>query len=314
MQAPPPRRQSQDPLQDPMQYYHESLTVDTEDGSRFRVYRGGRSEGGTVLFLLHGAGHCAMSWAFFTKEMRDAAKIVAMDLRGHGATQTSTESDMSLSRLAQDVIEVIQKLCPSDPLVLFGHSMGGAVAVQCAALGTLPQLKGLFVLDVVEGTALESLALLPAFLKDRPTWFPTLEAAVEWVSVEPLQPAPSSRPSAAAHISAQLLRARAQSMHLCLFLGWVGGFCPIHRFSLLAAAGLPSPQRGQRDPQSCLGRGEHPVSFRATRHGVDLANRPRGVVALLERSVATVLGSVGHVSPSMGWGDDRCAGFLPYRQ
>ena len=41
------------------------------------------------------------------------------------------------------------------PTVLVGHSMGGAVAVRLAASGQLPNLAGVAVIDVVEGTALQ---------------------------------------------------------------------------------------------------------------------------------------------------------------
>lgn len=41
-----------------------------------------------------------------------------------------------------------------DPVVLVGHSMGGAIVVKAAAEGCNPAIKGVVVLDVVEGTAL----------------------------------------------------------------------------------------------------------------------------------------------------------------
>ena len=37
------------------------------------------------------------------------------------------------------------------PIVLMGHSMGGAIAVRAAAKGVVPALVGLAVIDVVEG-------------------------------------------------------------------------------------------------------------------------------------------------------------------
>lgn len=38
-------------------------------------------------------------------------------------------------------------------VVLFGHSMGGAVAAHVAARKLIPKLKGLVVVDVVEGAS-----------------------------------------------------------------------------------------------------------------------------------------------------------------
>lgn len=39
-------------------------------------------------------------------------------------------------------------------MVVVGHSLGGALAVRLAATGRVANLKGVVVIDVVEGTAL----------------------------------------------------------------------------------------------------------------------------------------------------------------
>ena len=39
-------------------------------------------------------------------------------------------------------------------MVVVGHSLGGALAVRLAATGRVPNLKGVVVIDVVEGSAL----------------------------------------------------------------------------------------------------------------------------------------------------------------
>lgn len=54
--------------------------------------------------------------------------------------------------------------------VVFRFSMGGAIATRMAASGRIPQLHGLMVLDVVEGTKLtESDALVPARTTHNPS-------------------------------------------------------------------------------------------------------------------------------------------------
>lgn len=56
--------------------------------------------------------------------------------------------------------------------------MGGAVAVRAAPL--IPNLYGLGVIDVVEGTAMDALASMQSFLRSRPSSFSTISQAIEW--------------------------------------------------------------------------------------------------------------------------------------
>ncbi|CAG2066256.1 unnamed protein product, partial [Timema podura] len=81
-----------------------------------------------------------------------------------------------------DVAAVLQKLYDVDPppIILIGHSMGGAIAVHTACANSVPSLIGLAVIDVVEGTAIDALNSMQSFLRSRPTHFKSLEHAIEW--------------------------------------------------------------------------------------------------------------------------------------
>lgn len=83
-----------------------------------------------------------------------------------------------LSFILRDVAAVIDAIAHDDPIVLVGHSMGGAVAVRAALL--IPNLYGLGVIDVVEGTAMDALASMQSFLRSRPSSFSTIPQAIEW--------------------------------------------------------------------------------------------------------------------------------------
>jgi protein phosphatase methylesterase 1 len=148
----------------------------------FRVYLKGSA--GPVLLLLHGGGHSALSWAVFSVSVSKLVecRIAAMDIRGHGNTATENDADLSASTLLSDVQTVAESLYrdESPPIILMGHSMGGAIAVHVAAKLTIPSLIGLAVIDVVEGTAMDSLGANHAFLSNRPSSFRSLEHAIEW--------------------------------------------------------------------------------------------------------------------------------------
>ena len=77
------------------------------------------------------------------------------------------------------VIETLWKEdCP--PIVLVGHSMGGAIAVHTAASNCIKNLIALVVIDVVEGSALEALSSMQTFLQGRPRSFNSVEQAIEY--------------------------------------------------------------------------------------------------------------------------------------
>ncbi len=82
-----------------------------------------------------------------------------------------------------DIKQVIEKLwenveCP--PLILIGHSMGGALAVHVAERQYIDSLVALVVIDVVEGSALDALSSMQAYLQGRPKLFNSVEQAIEY--------------------------------------------------------------------------------------------------------------------------------------
>jgi len=149
--------------------------------NKFHLYAIGSS--GPLLLLLHGAGHSALSWAVFAKTIQTYCdcQIIAMDFRGHGETETTDDMNMDANVMAKDVSDVLHSHLKDLPsVVILGHSMGGAIAVHIAVQNLIPSLKGLAVIDVVEGTALDALPSMQSFLRSRPPQFKSLECAIEW--------------------------------------------------------------------------------------------------------------------------------------
>ncbi|XP_078122444.1 protein phosphatase methylesterase 1 [Sander vitreus] len=167
------------------QYFEtmEDVEVENENGKDiFRLYCSGAN--GPVLLLLHGGGHSALSWAVFTAVIcsRIHCRVVAMDLRAHGDTKVKNPDDLSADTMAKDIGKVVEGLYGENPppIMIIGHSMGGAVAVHTAAANHIPSLLGLCVIDVVEGTAMDALNSMQNFLRSRPKTFKSLENAIEW--------------------------------------------------------------------------------------------------------------------------------------
>ncbi|KAG8005935.1 Protein phosphatase methylesterase 1, partial [Nibea albiflora] len=175
----------------------------------FRIYKAGND--GPLLVLLHGGGHSALSWAVFTTAIasRVTCRVLAMDLRGHGATLVRQSDDFSTQTMSSDVANVI-RACYGEtppPIVLIGHGVGGAIAVHTASNMLLPTTVGLVAIDVVEGkgvvvdfiiviclcsqtlhwsssspvgSAMEALHSIQNFLKGRPKSFKSMDHAIEW--------------------------------------------------------------------------------------------------------------------------------------
>ena len=149
----------------------------------FCVYEGGSPSASLVLCFLHGAGYSGLTWSLLAKELAQLVdcRLLALDLRGHGETETDEELELAGEVMVRDVSSVLSSLYSGQEVgvVLVGHSMGGALAALLAEAG-VPGLLGLVVEDVVEGTALEALAGMQTVLQNRPKQFQSVEQAVEW--------------------------------------------------------------------------------------------------------------------------------------
>uniref|UniRef100_A0A8B9KQV5 protein phosphatase methylesterase-1 n=1 Tax=Astyanax mexicanus TaxID=7994 RepID=A0A8B9KQV5_ASTMX len=113
---------------------------------------------------------------------RVTCRVLAMDLRGHGVTQVRHADDLSTQTMSRDVANVVRATYGEvpPPIVLVGHSMGGAIAVHAASGSLLPSVVGLVVIDVVEGSAMDVLHSMQNFLKGRPRSFKSIDHAIEW--------------------------------------------------------------------------------------------------------------------------------------
>ncbi|AEO53507.1 hypothetical protein MYCTH_2294923 [Thermothelomyces thermophilus ATCC 42464] len=229
-------------------YFERELFLPSPDGSiTYHAYltspapaAGPGKVGGPLFVTHHGAGSSGLSFAVLGAEIRKrlpTAGILSLDARGHGSTTTTATAgtaaaaatqregaieDLSLSTLASDLLAVMMLTkaamhWPSlPPVILVGHSLGGAVVTEFASV-LLPSIRsglapappgtavtttttatttnataaaartnldldvlGYAVLDVVEGSAMDALQSMHAYLATRPAGFESLRDAVEW--------------------------------------------------------------------------------------------------------------------------------------
>ena len=84
---------------------------------------------GPPLVVLHGLFGQAKNWATIAKGLADGRRVIAADLRNHGASPWAEE--MTYPAMAADVAGLIESL-PEGRAALLGHSMGGKSAMVLA--------------------------------------------------------------------------------------------------------------------------------------------------------------------------------------
>lgn len=99
---------------------------------------------GDPVVLLHGLFGAAQNWGTIQKRLAARHRVVALDLRNHGASPHAAAMEYPV--MAADVAETLIALGAA-PAALIGHSMGGKVAMALALSG--PELVSrLVVADV----------------------------------------------------------------------------------------------------------------------------------------------------------------------
>ncbi|KAI5466012.1 protein phosphatase methylesterase 1 [Mariannaea sp. PMI_226] len=175
-------------------YFERELTLTSEVDPAvvYHAYLTSPVDKGPLFVMHHGAGSSGLSFAVVASEIRKrltSAGILAVDCRGHGSTITPDDAalDLQLGTLSADLYSIIQLTKKSmnwkelPPIVLVGHSLGGAVVTDLARTGKLgTSLLAYAVLDVVEGSAIDALQSMHTYLSTRPLGFATLQAGIDW--------------------------------------------------------------------------------------------------------------------------------------
>jgi pimeloyl-ACP methyl ester carboxylesterase len=130
--------------------------VPLPDGATLHATVNGSDDAPVTLVLAHGWTLAQAAWDDVAHLLtpRVAAgelRVVRYDQRGHGRSTWGT-AEISIDQLGVDLGEVLDRLAPSGPVVLGGHSMGG-MTIMCLAAAR-PELFG----DRVRGVALVSTA------------------------------------------------------------------------------------------------------------------------------------------------------------
>jgi pimeloyl-ACP methyl ester carboxylesterase len=132
------------------------------------------------VVLVHSLAGNSTHWSAQLDHLRRSRRTVALDLRGHGQSDTPRNGDYSFAGMAGDIAAVVDSL-GLDKFVLVGHSMGGGVALVYA--GQHPeQIAGLLLVDPIgDGTQIPA-AEAQSFLAGLESSYDSTSQA-HWTSV-----------------------------------------------------------------------------------------------------------------------------------
>jgi pimeloyl-ACP methyl ester carboxylesterase len=166
-----------------------SRTVTTDDGVPLHVEFDGDPDTPVTVVFSHGFTARLAEWELQRTALRDRARLVLWDQRGHGRSGWTKLTSATIDRTGRDLGEVLDATTVG-PVVLVGHSMGGmsimALARQRPDLfGT--RVVGVFLLATSAGGLVETgllariiaiirrLGLLPFYLRFLQLLAPALE-------------------------------------------------------------------------------------------------------------------------------------------
>lgn len=106
--------------------------IPSSDGVQVAVHDFGGT--GRTLLLSHATGFHGHCYAPIASALADSAHSYALDYRGHGVTQVNNSWGTDWQAYADDVTAVATALreAAGEPLIAFGHSMGGAGLLMAA--------------------------------------------------------------------------------------------------------------------------------------------------------------------------------------
>lgn len=125
----------------------EERQIPLGDGRDLFAILAGPKDASPPLVFLHGLGGSQATWMTLLADLVDRYRVAAFDLPGHGQSDKPdpAAADYSVAGLTTTVIQGIEAL-GLEPVVLVGHSLGGAIAMRIA-LERPEIVRGLVLVD-----------------------------------------------------------------------------------------------------------------------------------------------------------------------
>src|SRR5258706_10477918 len=114
-----------------LELYREEVTISENPLIRLSVIEVAPEEPIGTMLMIHGFGGYAMQWRNQLKAFADRYRVIAPDLRGHHHSD-APYSRYDMSEFQADLDMLLEKLNVQTPIILMGHSFGGAIVTEFA--------------------------------------------------------------------------------------------------------------------------------------------------------------------------------------
>ncbi len=133
------------------------------------------------VILLHGGGQTRHAWGATAQSLADAGMYaLAIDLRGHGDSDWSTDGDYGPETYVHDLRDIMHTLDQSPALV--GASLGGITSLLCQGEFYPGTASAVVLVDITPRVEREGIDRIIAFMTSHPDGFESLEQAAESVA------------------------------------------------------------------------------------------------------------------------------------
>ena len=143
----------------PVDRRQPDLFVPADDGVPLAVEEDGNPNAALTVVFVHGFTAQLAEFDLQREALRDRARIVLYDQRGHGRSGWGDTRNATIDQTGRDLAAVLEARVPTGPVVLVGHSLGGmtvmALADQRPELFG-PRIVGVCLLATSAGQVVES--------------------------------------------------------------------------------------------------------------------------------------------------------------
>lgn len=147
-----------------MEMQSHMLVVSETPRVQLHVIESGPRNASKTIVFIHGYGGWATQWLAQMQCFEGQARVIAIDLRGHGDSDRP-KSKYSSDELLGDLEKAFQLLNIKKPFVLVGHSFGAALVAEYAVRHP-GDVEELVLLNASSSYAVSALLRLPLSLPD----------------------------------------------------------------------------------------------------------------------------------------------------